>query len=93
MALAPLAIRDGTLEIETSSCRSAGVISRQTSSANVRPYAVDCAGRRDPYLSHKRRTAISDASHASKVVVDIRAGDSIEISRAFQCKARPLGRK
>ena len=77
-------IIDGTLEIEMSSCRLAGVVSRQTCSANVRPDAVDCAGRRDSYLSYERRTAISIASHASKVIVDIRAGDSIEIGRAFQ---------
>jgi hypothetical protein len=62
----------------------AGVISRQTSSANVRPHSVDRARRRDADLSHKRRTAITTASHATYVAIDIGVGDSVEIGVAFQ---------
>jgi len=72
------------LKTEAPSCHFAGVISRQTSSANTRSYGVDRACRRDAYVSHKRCTAIAVASHASMLAIDIRAGDSIEIGVTFQ---------
>ena len=72
------------LKIEAPPCHFAGVVSRQTSSANIRPYGVDRACRRDAYVSHKRCTAIPAASHASMFAIDIRAGDSIEIGVTFQ---------
>src|SRR5262249_50721791 len=72
------------LEIEAPSCHLAGVISRQTSSANIRPHGVDRACRRDAYVSHKRCTAITAVSHASMLAIDIHAGDSIEIGVTFQ---------
>ena len=72
------------LKIEAPPCYFAGVVSRQTSSANIRSYSVDRACRRDAYVSHKRGTAITAASHASMFTVDIRAGDSIEIGVTFQ---------
>ena len=72
------------LKIEPPPCHFAGVISRQTSSANIRSYGVDRACRRDAYVSHKRCTAITAASHASMFAIGIRAGDSIEIGATFQ---------
>ena len=72
------------LEIEVPSCHLAGVISRQTSSANVRSHGVDRACSRDAYVSHKRCTAITAASHASMLAIGILLGDSIEIGVAFQ---------
>jgi hypothetical protein len=72
------------LEIEAPSCHLAGVISRQTRSANIRPRGVDCTCSRDAYVSHKRCAAITDASHASSAPIDIRGGNSIEIGIAFQ---------
>jgi hypothetical protein len=72
------------LKIEAPPRHLAGVISRQTSSANVRPHGVDRARRGDAYVSHKRRTATTAASHASQVAIDIRMGDSVEIGAAFQ---------
>jgi hypothetical protein len=72
------------LKIEVSPCHFAGVISRQTSSANIRSYGVDRACRRDAYLSHKRCTAIAAASHTSMFAIGIRVGDSIEIGVTFQ---------
>ena len=71
------------LKIEAPSRHFAGVISRQTSSANIRSYSVDRACRRDAYVSHKRCTAITAASHASMFTIDIHAGDSIEIGVTF----------
>src|SRR6516225_5988090 len=50
------------LKIEAPPCHFAGVVSRQTSSANVRSYGVDRACRRDAYVSYKRCTAITAAS-------------------------------
>jgi hypothetical protein len=52
------------LKIEASPRHFAGVISRQTGSANVRPHGVDRACRGDAHLSYKRHTAITAASHA-----------------------------
>jgi hypothetical protein len=72
------------LEIEPAPCHLAGIISRQTSSANVGPHGVDRACRRDAYLSHERRTAITTASYATLVAIDIRVGDSVEIGVAFR---------
>jgi hypothetical protein len=72
------------LEIEAPPCLFAGVISRQTSSANVRPHGVDSACCGDAYLSLKRHTAIAAASHASQVAIDILVRDSLEIGVAFQ---------
>jgi hypothetical protein len=72
------------LKIEAPPRHFAGVVSRQTSSANVRPRGVDRACRRDAYASHKRCTAITAASHASMLAIDIRVGDSIEIGTTFQ---------
>jgi hypothetical protein len=71
------------VKIEAPPCHFAAVVSRQTSSANIRSYGVDRACRRDAYLSHKRCTAITAASHASMFAIDIRAGDSIEIGVTF----------
>jgi hypothetical protein len=73
-----------SLKIEAPPCHFAGVISRQTSSANIRSYGVDRACRRDAYVSHKRCTAITVASHVSMFAIGIRAGDSIEIGVTFQ---------
>jgi hypothetical protein len=72
------------LKIEALPCHFAGVISRQTSSANIRSYGVNRACRRDAYVSHKRCTAIAAASHASMFAIGIHAGDSIEIGVTFQ---------
>jgi hypothetical protein len=72
------------LKIEAPPCHFAGVISGQTSSANIRSYGVDRACRRDAYVSHKRCTAITVASHASMFAIGIRAGDLIEIGVTFQ---------
>ena len=72
------------LKIEAPPCHFAGVIARQTSSANIRSRSVDRACRRDAYVSHKRCTAITAASHASMFAIGIRAGDSIEIGVTFQ---------
>jgi hypothetical protein len=73
-----------SLKIEAPPCHFAGVISRQTSSANIRSYGVDRACRRDAYVSHKRGTAIAVASHASIFAIGIHAGDSIEIGVTLQ---------
>jgi hypothetical protein len=72
------------LEVEAPPCHFAGVISGQASSANIRSYGVDRACRRDAYVSHKRCTAITAASHASMFAIGIHAGDSIEIVVTFQ---------
>ena len=86
MSAARLAERDyaNPLKIEAPPCHFAEVVSRQTSSANVRSHGVDRACRRDAYASHKRCTAIAAASHASMLAIDIHVGDSIEIGVAFQ---------
>ena len=73
-----------SLETEAPACHLAGVVSRQTSPANVRPHGVDRACRRDAYASHKRCTAITAASHPSLLAIDIRVGNSIEIGVTFQ---------
>jgi hypothetical protein len=73
-----------SLETEAPACHLAGVVSRQTSPANVRPHGVDRACRRDAYASHKRCTAITAASHPSMLAIDIRVGNSIEIGVTFQ---------
>src|SRR6516165_8661177 len=54
-----------TSKIEAPPCHFTGIVSWQTSSANVRSHGVDRACRRDAYVSHKRCTAITAASHAS----------------------------
>src|SRR5215468_577908 len=72
------------LEIEAPPCHFAGIVSRQTSSANIRSHGVDRACRRDAYVSHKRCTTITAASHASTLAIDIRVGDSIEIDITLQ---------
>jgi hypothetical protein len=84
VACNPIEFGPNLLEIEASPSHFAGVISRQTSSANVRPCAVDRACRGDAYISHKRRTAITAASHASQAAIDIRMGASVKIGVAFQ---------
>ena len=84
MQLAPSTTMLVPLKVEAPACHFAGVISRQTSSANVRSHGIDRACRRDAYVSHKRCTAITAASHASMFAIDIRAGDSIEIGVTFQ---------
>src|SRR5262249_50136930 len=81
------------LKIEAPPCRFAGIISRQTSSANLRPHGVDRACREDAYLSYKRRTTITAGTHASQVAIDIRVGDSVEIGVAFQREPWPLRRE
>ena len=73
-----------SLETEAPPCHLAGVVSRQTSSANIRSYGVDRACRRDAYVSDKCCTAITAASHASMFAIGIRAGNSIEIGVTFQ---------
>jgi len=72
------------LKIEAPPCHFAGVVSGQTSSANIRSYSVDRACRRDANVSHTRCTAITAASHAPMLEIGIRAGDSIEIGVTFQ---------
>ena len=77
--------RRGALsEIEAPSCRSAGAIPWRTRFANVRPHAIDRAGGRDADVTYKGRAAIALASHTPVFVIDIRAGDSIEIGVVFQ---------
>jgi len=66
------------------SCHLTGVIARQASFANLGPHAVDRARRRDADLPHQRGAAIAAASHASLFVINIGAGDSIEIGVRFQ---------
>jgi hypothetical protein len=80
----PAGLGSMPLKIEAPPCHFAGVVSRQTSPANVRSHCVDRACRRNAYASHKRCTAITTASHASMLAIDIRAGDSIEIGITFQ---------
>ena len=86
MSVARLAERDyaNPLKIEALPCHFAGVVSRQTSSANVRSHGVDRACGRNAYVSHKGCTAIAVAPHAPMLAIDIRVGDSIEIGVAFQ---------
>jgi hypothetical protein len=72
------------LEIEAPSCHLAGIVSRQTSFANLRPHAVDRARRGDADVSHEGRTAIAVASHASSFVIDKCARDLFEIGVTFQ---------
>jgi hypothetical protein len=71
-------------EIEAPPCHLARLISRQASFANVRPHGVDRTRGRDADLSHKGCTAIAAAPHMSLPVIDISAGDSIEIGVIFQ---------
>jgi hypothetical protein len=70
-------------EIEALSCHLAGIISRHTDFANVRPHGVDRARRRDADVSHKGRTAIAVTPHSSLFVIDIPARDSPEVGVAF----------
>ena len=72
------------LKIEAPPCHFAGVVSRQTSPANVRPYGVDRARGRYAHLSHQSGTAITAAAHPPQVAIDIRLGNSVEIGVAFQ---------
>jgi hypothetical protein len=65
----------GQLKIETPPCHFAGVVARQTRSANIRSHGIDSARRQYAYLSYKCRTAITAAAHAPKVGIDISAGD------------------
>ena len=71
-------------QIETPSCRLAGVISWQTSFANVRPHAVDRARRRDADIPHKGRAAIAVAPHSSLLAIDECARDPIKRRLIFQ---------
>jgi hypothetical protein len=64
-----------TIKIETPPCHFAGVVARQTRSANIRSHGIDSARRQYAYLSHKRRTAITAAAHASKLGIDKSDGD------------------
>jgi hypothetical protein len=72
------------IKTEALPCRFAGVVAGQTGSANIRSYAVDRACRRNAYVSHKGRTAITAASHAPMFAIDIHAGDLIEVGVTFQ---------
>jgi len=81
------------LEIEAPARYFAGVIAGQASLANVGSQDVDRARRRNADVSHKGCTTIPAASHASVFVIDICAGDLIEIGVVFQRETRPLRRK
>jgi hypothetical protein len=72
------------LEIEALSCHSAGVISGQTSFADVGPHSIDRARRRDADVPNKGRTAIAVTSHAAPLIIDVGAGDEIEVGVSFQ---------
>jgi hypothetical protein len=65
-------------KIEAPPCRLAGVISWQTSFANVRPHGVDRARRRDADIPHKGRAAIAVAPHSTLFVIDECARDPIK---------------
>jgi hypothetical protein len=81
------------LEIKAASRHFAGVIAGQASLANVGPQGVDRACRRNADVSHEGSTTISAASHASVFVINIYAGDLIEIRFIFQRETRPFTRK
>jgi hypothetical protein len=80
------------LEIEVIPGYPAGIVAGQTGSANLRPYRVYGAGRRNPNLTHKGRTAIPNAPHAAACVVDESTRNSLEIGVGFQRKSRPFRR-
>jgi hypothetical protein len=63
---------------------AAGIVSRQTGSANIGPHRVYGAGRRNPDFTDKSRAAGSNAPHAAARVVDESTGDSREIGVGFQ---------
>jgi hypothetical protein len=81
------------LEIEAPPRRSAGIISGQACSADIGPHGIDRARRRYTDVSNKGRTAIAAASHAAPFIIDIGAGDAIEIGIGLQREPRPLRRK
>jgi hypothetical protein len=78
-------------EIEAPPGHLAGIISWQTGFANVRPHGVDRARRRDADIPHKGRAAIAVAPHASLLVIDECARDSIKRRLVFQREPRPFG--
>lgn len=80
------------LEIEVIPGYPAGIVARQTGSANLRPYRVYCARRRHPDLAHKGRAAIPNAPHTAARVVDQSTRNSLEIGVGFQRKSRPFRR-
>jgi hypothetical protein len=71
-------------EIESPPCHSAGVISRQTGFADVGPYGVDRARRRDADIPHQGRAAIAVAPHSSPLVIDECARDPVKRRLIFQ---------
>jgi hypothetical protein len=71
-------------EIEAPPCHLAGVISRQTGFADVRPHGVDRARRRDADVAHKGRAAIAVAPHSSPLVIDECARDPGKRGLIFQ---------
>jgi hypothetical protein len=72
------------LKVEVPARRLAGVIAWRTISANDRPHGIDRAGCRNADLTHKRRAAITAASHAPQAVIDVCLGNPVEIGVAFQ---------
>jgi hypothetical protein len=77
-------------EIEALSRHQAGVIARLTGSADVRPYAVDRARRRDPDVPHQGRAAIAVAAHPSALVIDEGARNQIKRRVILQGESRPF---
>jgi hypothetical protein len=75
---------DTLSQIKVPPCRQARVVSGQTSFANVRPHVVDRARRRNADLSHEGGAAIAATPHAAVLIIDIGAGDSIEIGVVFK---------
>jgi hypothetical protein len=72
------------LQIETTPRGQAGVVSRQTGPANLRPHGVDRARRRAANVARQGRAAVAHAAHASTRVIDIRRRDSGEIRVGLQ---------
>jgi hypothetical protein len=61
----------------------AGVVARRTRSANIRPHGVYRARRGRTDVTYKSCTAIAMAPHTPLLVIDERAGKSIEIGVVF----------
>lgn len=80
-------------QIKTDSGHAAGIVTRRTSSANVRTYGIDGARCRYADFAHESTATVAVAAHAPVPVIDKGARNSIDVGVRFQGKPGPIGRK
>lgn len=67
------------------------IITRNTSSANIRPNFIDKACRAYAYFTRQRGTSRAFAAHPALISCHIVAGDQIQIVIGFRGEPGPLG--